>query len=153
MLIDLLYTTDDPRVVSKTTTNVSTGVDMTPKGNFDLCTPLVVLAYNTAYLGANYAYIPELARYYYINDMVLSPGSQIVLQLAVDVLKTWDAQIRACEGVVVRSESIGSNYLPDDKYPIDPREIWLQSIPLSGHNFTAPADGDRRYLIAVNATY
>lgn len=153
MLIDLLYTTDDPRVVSKTTTNVSTGVDMTPKGNFDLCTPLVVLAYNTAYLGANYAYIPELARYYYINDMVLSPGSQIVIQLAVDVLKTWDAQIRACEGVVVRSESIGSNYLPDDKYPIDPREIWLQSIPLSGHNFTAPADGDRRYLIAVNATY
>ena len=153
MLIDLLYTTDDPRVVSKTTTNVSTGVDMTPKGNFDLCTPLVVLAYNTAYLGANYAYIPELARYYYINDMVLSPGSQIVLQLAVDVLKTWDAQIRACEGVVVRSESIGSNYLSDDKYPIDPREIWLQSIPLSGHNFTAPADGDRRYLIAVNATY
>lgn len=153
MLIDLLYTTDDPRVVSKTTTNVSTSVDMTPKGNFDLCTPLVVLAYNTAYLGANYAYIPELARYYYINDMVLSPGSQIVLQLAVDVLKTWDAQIRACEGVVVRSESIGSNYLPDDKYPIDPREIWLQSIPLSGHNFTAPADGDRRYLIAVNATY
>lgn len=153
MLIDLLYTTDDPRVVSKTTTNVSTGVDMTPKGNFDLCTPLVVLAYNTAYLGANYAYIPELARYYYINDMVLSPGSQIVLQLAVDVLKTWDAQIRACEGVVVRSESIGSNYLPDDKYPIDPREIWLQSIPLSGHNFTAPLDGDRRYLIAVNATY
>lgn len=153
MLIDLLYTTDDPRVVSKSTTNVSTGVDMTPKGNFDLCTPLVVLAYNTAYLGANYAYIPELARYYYINDMVLSPGSQIVLQLAVDVLKTWDIQIRACEGVVVRSESIGSNYLPDDKYPIDPREIWLQSIPLSGHNFTAPADGDRRYLIAVNATY
>lgn len=153
MLIDLLYTTDDPRVVSKSTTNVSTGVDMTPKGNFDLCTPLVVLAYNTAYLGANYAYIPELARYYYINDMVLSPGSQIVLQLAVDVLKTWDLQIRACEGVVVRSESIGSNYLPDDKYPIDPREIWLQSIPLSGHNFTAPADGDRRYLIAVNATY
>lgn len=153
MLIDLLYTTDDPRVVSKSTTNVSTGVDMTPKGNFDLCTPLVVLAYNTAYLGANYAYIPELARYYYINDMVLSPGSQIVLQLAVDVLKTWDAQIRACEGVVVRSESIGSNYLPDDKYPIDPREIWLQSIPLSGHNFVAPADGDRRYLIAVNATY
>lgn len=153
MLIDLLYTTDDPRVVSKSTTNVSTGVDMTPKGNFDLCTPLVVLAYNTAYLGANYAYIPELARYYYINDMVLSPGSQIVLQLAVDVLKTWDAQIRACEGVVVRSESIGSNYLPDDKYPIDPREIWLQSIPLSGHNFTAPLDGDRRYLIAVNATY
>lgn len=153
MLIDLLYTTDDPRVVSKTTTNVSTGVDMTPKGNFDLCTPLVVLAYNTAYLGANYAYIPELARYYYINDMVLSPGSQIVLQLAVDVLKTWDAQIRACEGVVVRSESIGSNYLPDDKYPIDPREIWLQSIPLSGHNFTPPLDGDRRYLIAVNATY
>lgn len=153
MLIDLLYTPDDPRVVSKSTTNVSTGVDMTPKGNFDLCTPLVVLAYNTAYLGANYAYIPELARYYYINDMVLSPGSQIVLQLAVDVLKTWDTQIRACEGVVVRSESIGSNYLPDDKYPIDPREIWLQSIPLSGHNFTAPADGDRRYLIAVNATY
>ena len=153
MLIDLLYTTDDPRVVSKSTTNVSTGVDMTPKGNFDLCTPLVVLAYNTAYLGANYAYIPELARYYYINDMMLSPGSQIVLQLAVDVLKTWDAQIRACEGVVVRSESIGSNYLPDDKYPIDPREIWLQSIPLSGHNFTAPLDGDRRYLIAVNATY
>lgn len=153
MLIDLLYTTDDPRVVSKSTTNVSTGVDMTPKGNFDLCTPLVVLAYNTAYLGANYAYIPDLARYYYINDMVLSPGSQIVLQLAVDVLKTWDAQIRACEGVVVRSESIGSNYLPDDKYPIDPREIWLQSIPLSGHNFTAPLDGDRRYLIAVNATY
>lgn len=153
MLIDLLYTTDDPRVVSKSTTNVSTGVDMTPKGNFDLCTPLVVLAYNTAYLGANFAYIPELARYYYISDMVLSPGSQIVLQLAVDVLKTWDAQIRACEGVVVRSESIGSNYLPDDKYPIDPREIWLQSIPLSGHNFTAPLDGDRRYLIAVNATY
>lgn len=153
MLIDLLYTTDDPRVLSKSTTTVSAGVDMTPKGNLDIITPLVVLAYNTAYLSANYCYIPELGRYYYISDMVLSPGSQIVLQLSVDVLKTWDAQIRGCEGVIVRSESIGSNSCPDDKYPIDPREVWIQSIPLSGHNFTAPAAGDRRYLIAVNATY
>lgn len=153
MTIDLYYTTDEPAKVSKSLTAVSSGVSMTPKGNLDIMAPLCVLAYNTAYLAANYAYIGELGRYYFISDMVLSPGSQIVLQLELDALMSWSAGIRASEGVVVRSESIGSTYMPDDKYPIDPRQIWLESIPLSGHTFTTPADGDRRYLIAVNATY
>lgn len=153
MTINLLYTTDDPFVASKTVQNVANNVSIVPKGNFDILAPLVVLAYNASYLGANYAYIPDLGRYYYIQDQILSPGKQIVLQLNIDVRMSWDAGIRGCSGVVVRSQSIGSNYFPDDKLPVDPRRVWLESIPLSGHNFAAGSEGELRYMIAVNATY
>lgn len=153
MTINLSYTTDDPKTVSKTLTSVAANVSITPKGNMDIIKPLVVLAYSDDYLGANYAYIPDLGRYYYIRDSVLSPGKQIVLQLEIDVRMTWADGIRSCSGVVVRSESVGPTYFPDDKYPVDPRRVWLESRILSGHTFTVPEDGDRRYLIAVNATY
>lgn len=153
MTINLLYTTDDPFTATKTTTTVAASVTIVPKANLDILSPVVVLAYNAAYLGANYAYIPDLGRYYFIRDQILSPGKQIALQLNIDIRMSWDAGIRGCSGVVVRSESVGPTYFPDDKYPVDPRRVWLESRILSGHSFTVPADGDRRYLIAVNATY
>lgn len=153
MTINLSYTIDDPKTVSKSLTSVASSVSITPKGNLDILTPLVVLAYNDDYLSANYAYISDLGRYYFIKDMVLSPGKQIVLQLEIDVRMTWADGIRGCSGVVVRSQSVGPTYFPDDKYPVDPRRVWLESRILSGHSFTVPAQGDRRYLIAVNSTY
>lgn len=153
MTINLLYTTDDPMTATKTTTTVAAAVTIVPKANLDILYPVVVLAYNASYLGANYAYIPDLGRYYFIRDQILSPGKQIALQLGIDIRMSWDAGIRGCSGVVVRSESVGPTYFPDDKYPVDPRRVWLESRPLSGHSFTVPAEGDRRYLIAVNSTY
>lgn len=153
MTINLLYTTDDPFTATKTTTTVAAGVTIVPKANLDILSPVVVLAYNASYLGANYAYIPDLGRYYFIRDQILSPGKQIALQLNIDIRMSWDAGIRGCSGVVVRSQSIGSNYFPDDKLPVDPRRVWLESIPLAGHNFAAGSEGELRYMIAVNATY
>lgn len=153
MTINLYYTTDDPKTVSKTLTTVASAVTITPKGNMDIIRPLVILAYSDSYLSANYAYISELGRYYFIRDNILSPGKQIVLQLEIDVRMTWADGIRGCSGVVVRSQSVGPTYFPDDKYPVDPRRVWLESRILSGHTFPVPEDGDRRYLIAVNATY
>lgn len=153
MTINLLYTTDDPKTVTKTTTIVANAVPVVPKDNLDILSPVIVLAYNASYLGANYAYIPDLGRYYFIRDQILTPGKQIALQLNVDVRMSWDAGIRGCSGVVVRSQSIGSNYFPDDKLPVDPRRVWLESIPLAGHSFRVGSEGEMRYMIAVNATY
>lgn len=153
MTINLLYTTDDPKTATKTTNVVANNVSITPKANLDILAPVVLLQYNADYLGANYAYIPDLGRYYYIRDQILSPGKQIALQLYIDVRMSWDAGIRGCSGVVVRSQSVGSNYFPDDKLPIDPRRVWLHSIPLAGHTFTVGNEGEMHYMIAVNSTY
>ena len=61
---------------------------------------------------ANYAYIPDFGRYYYINNIVCT-GHLYELHMHVDVLMTYKAGIRACQAVVARQEKQYNLYLQD----------------------------------------
>lgn len=73
--------------------------------------PTILLNYNEAFIGCNYAYIPAWNRYYYITDIKVVNG-MMLLALHVDVLMTYANDIKGSIGHITRS-SKGNRYIPD----------------------------------------
>lgn len=63
----------------------------------------------------NYMDIPEFGRKYFITNIVGEAGNKVSIYGHVDVLSTYDAQIRNCPLIAARSESHYNFYLQDDK--------------------------------------
>lgn len=124
-----LYTTsDDPKVVSKELNEIGVAT-IVPTQNFDVIHPLFIIDYKENYLTANYCYCPLLKRYYFINGYNLDIGKKIILDCSIDVLKTYDEQIRNCTACVTRSESVGGpTYVVDDRLPVNPEIKEMKTI-------------------------
>ena len=113
--------TSDNRAVNKNLEELFTS-NCRIHGENSVMNPSLILETNTNSFNANYCYIPDLARYYYIKDWKLDAGLRIVFNCHVDVLQTYKSEISANAGVVVRNEMIGSNYIVDDQIPLDTRQ-------------------------------
>lgn len=78
--------------------------------------PIVVLQNETAaqiISSANYAYIAEFGRYYYIVNITSVSTGLWELELHVDVLMSYKSQILAQTAVVARQENRRNMYLDD----------------------------------------
>lgn len=121
--ISLYKITDDSRVINKTlgtAINGNTPIQLYLRDDVNILTPEVSFPYSATYAGANYAYIPEWKRYYFITDMYVTPAGRLFLRLYVDVLKTYASGIMAAQVNVMRSESAGVNQVHDSELPIAP---------------------------------
>lgn len=122
MLLNLYTTTDDTRVLNKTLTAVK-DINAVPVDGVTLLNPQFIVEYDSSILNANYCYISELQRYYYITNIVLMRGNRMQFNCAVDVLKTYADDIKNCTAVITRSESIGKpTQIIDKMLPIDPNK-------------------------------
>lgn len=131
MNITLYTTTDDMRTVNKTLSVVKS-VTATPTEPMNVLAPTLIINYDNSVLLANYVYIPALNRYYYIDNLDLLKGNRILLSCRVDVLKTYANDIRNCNCICARSESIGTpTQIPDKNLPIDPNREDIVSIVFS----------------------
>lgn len=123
MQIILYKYSGDNRVINKTLTNSLT----LP---CDIITPLNVLSPNVIILtGANrfdynYAYIPQLHRYYFISNYTLQAGNQIELDLNVDIYHTAKEVFENSESVILRCNE-PSDYV-DSKFPVE-QEYFTES--------------------------
>ena len=80
----------------------------------DRLNPIVLLDKDKVDLtNINYMYIPEFGRYYFITNIVGAAGNRVELHGHVDVLFTYDAQIRSCYVVAERSTNQQQAYLHD----------------------------------------
>ena len=117
--------------------------------------PQVTLDYDSSVLssGYNYCYIKEWGRYYYITDISCDSGKKIILTLAVDALNTWRDGIKNSPVTVIRSESVGINYVPDKQLPIDPTRFTLK-IPIDAYHIPFPAETNtsKHYAVMINAS-
>lgn len=64
----------------------------------------------------NYAYIPELGKYYYVNNINIVSNTIYEISLHVDVLMTYSAEIRNQEAVINRNRDNYNLYLNDDYF-------------------------------------
>lgn len=150
MTVTLYQTSDDRRVVTKTLTAIASNVTIVPKEQLDILTPRIRLAWNTSYLAANYMYISDLGRYYFISDMLLNTGHNIDIIGNVDVLMTYDAQIRALNATIIRSESVGHpTIIPDSKLPIDPNRQDVRSILFAADPFNDGGPLGKNFVLNV----
>lgn len=146
MTVTLYQTSDDPRVVTKAMTSIAT-VTAKPTENCSIINPQLILNNSSTpdLTSANYMYISDWSRYYFIDNIVMRPGREIELQGSIDVLTTYDTEIRSCTATVVRSQSVGKpTMIPDNKLPIDPNKKELLTAVSSFH-----PSGANLYLVRV----
>lgn len=89
-----------------------------PNEPCDILSPSIVLSYVSNIETYNYVYIPEFHRYYFITGISLLSGKRTVINCAVDVLHTYHADIKNCNGTIIRAEKPKSRNIHDSKYPI-----------------------------------
>ena len=131
MTLNLYTQSDDKRVVNKTLTSIATGIAITPMKSIDILRPTIIINYDNTYLSANYFYISDLNRYYYISSMEIEIGKCITITGEIDIRKSSAAAIPNVVATVVRSESVGApTEIPDSKLPIDPNREELKSIKI-----------------------
>ena len=82
-------------------------------GDVDAKRPVVILNNTTSKL-ANYAYIPVLGRYYYIENLVIKNDGRLILYLNSDPLSSFWDEYKNSPCVAKRSSSNYDPYLVDD---------------------------------------
>jgi hypothetical protein len=121
MDINFYRCNDDPRVLTKTLGNpVYTATNVVVKNDLTLREPSLELAYNAAIETANYLTIG--GKYYFIKPygITRATGGRMLVQASLDLLTTYDTQIRQLPAISRRTESSEMQdwYLRDTQQPI-----------------------------------
>lgn len=77
-----------------------------------------VMVEGTIPAGANYAYIPDFGRFYYVTDRDYITKDLCNLSLKTDVRKSFATQLYAARGIVQRNTQLYDMYLNDPKIPV-----------------------------------
>ncbi len=117
MVVTFYTCTDDPRVLSKVLTQVYTAQNVNIKSELSIMEPILELAYRPEIEACNYLSFD--GKYYYVKPggMIRAPGYRLIVQTQLDVLKTYDTQIRKLPGIATRTaqQDLQEAYLPDQQ--------------------------------------
>lgn len=144
--------TANPRKLDKSgeITAIGTAITSNTKHEIDIINPVFVVDYNASLLPANYAYIAEFNRYYYIT-IATDTAQKMIIRGTVDALFSHMSAIQNCPCTVVRSESIGINSVIDSKLPIDTRKIWIYGADFPQNPLNILNSDLYRYLLITNS--
>ena len=110
----------DSRKIDKSLTLVKTYSNADIVGNMDIQSPIISLQLDsfTEVINFNYIYIPELRRYYYVENSTIREDGFVQIQCKVDVLKSFKTDILASTQYVERQQNKCTYQLPDNLYNI-----------------------------------
>lgn len=148
MIVKFYKTEDAPNVVDKSLSSEVVKSNVHPVQPCNILQPTLEIDANTSLYDYNYAYIPDFVRYYYMSAPTLTTGGKMIVQLSVDVLKTYDDSIRLCNATILRNESVPT-LVPDDKLPIDSNRYFVQGIDFGQTPFsnTPQSESDKPYIL------
>ena len=118
----LYYNKSDKRYINKTLQSItyeggSDHIDVEFKEDTSITDPTFILRTQSKVLEGNYIYVPNLNRYYYINDYVVS-HQRIYINCHVDVLMSFKNEIKQQNVIVSRQENSYNLYQVDPKMVI-----------------------------------
>ena len=117
----ILYNnTSDSREINKNLTELST-INITLYLDTNVVNP--VFKVKNFINNANYMYVPDLHRYYYINNYTLS-NQCVYLHCSVDVLTTYKAEILNSVCLISRSENDYNDNIVDTLAPITENTVY-----------------------------
>ena len=120
----LYFNKSDKRYVDKQleaiTYEGSDHIDIEFKEDTSLEDPTFILRTQSKVLTANYIYVPDMNRYYYINDYTVS-HQIIYINCHVDVLMSFKKEFKKENVIVARNEKLFDLYLDDNKYKVQDR--------------------------------
>lgn len=151
MIVNLYSTGDNPKTVTKSLTAISS-VTARLVHPCNILRPELVLSGDSTVnaINANYVYIPDFGRYYFIKDHTTDTAVRIILSCEVDPLMSWAAGIKASKQLVTRSESVGKpTYTPDDQYLLKPNKD-IKVIAFEGGYFNLETATQISYNFLLN---
>ena len=143
MDIKLYHCSSDPRVVTKDISDMVSYNSATARDAFDVMGGSIIIATSSDLSDYNYAYITDVGRYYYITDITVLRDGVWQLTLAVDVLMTYNAAIRALHGTVDRQTNVNNGYISDPEYKA------LTFSKIVTKSFPAAMDDDSIILMTI----
>lgn len=87
----------------------------------------------------NYAYIPQLGRYYYISTQTFKTGGIVSLSLSVDVLMSYKDSILNSTQLIDRVQSKGKMYIGGYDWVTDER-TYIRTHKFAGNHFNKEND-------------
>lgn len=96
----------------------------------------------------NYVYISEFNRYYFVNDVEIENNKLYTLYLNIDILMSYNTQIRQLKGFVDRNEFTFNSRIVDDKMPFEQGvNVTYEEVP--NNVFKTDVDGST-YCFIIN---
>lgn len=104
--------------VTKQLTQIGTDIACTARGECSILTPEIEVELAAVPAAANYMYITEFGRYYFIDEISVVRTGLYRIRGTVDPLTSFATQLRACSGIVHRAESGNAynTYLDDGAF-------------------------------------
>lgn len=122
MQIDFYKCTDDKRVINKNLGTAKTFSNCQLNDESSIIKPSFIISNDISVYEYNYVYINTFNRYYYITNITVLNGEQMLIECTIDVLKSHATDILNCTVNSRRNENNYDMYLPDDR-PIESRYI------------------------------
>lgn len=128
MTATLYVNTSDNKYINKSISSLG-AVTIQLKEDTDLINPVIILENSGSVQGANYVYIDDFGRYYYIVEKTFS-HQRMELQLRVDVLMSFASGIKACDCIAARSANKYNMYLDDNQYTrLQYNQVYTKPFP------------------------
>ena len=107
-----LYSVNDGKNVINKTMTLKTTIEINLKRDVDIINPRLILIPNlhTGFSGINYAEIPELNRFYFVDSIANISATLWQLDLSCDVLETYKADILASKARLYRNLKAGDYF-------------------------------------------
>lgn len=140
MDIQLYHNNSENNVINKSLTGISTPSVVLKKPTSEL-TPSVILHTFENMEYCNYAYIPEFQRYYFIDDIKPLTGSEVQLDMRVDVLESFKNSILSLNAIVEKQETSGNKYFNDGSFNV------LSTEFLQSYNFPSGFDDNGEFIL------
>lgn len=142
MNLSIMRYNSDPNKIGKSKTTLSS-LSGTLRANTSIIDPVIVIE-GSLPATANYLYINEFERYYFINNIVAINSDLYEVHCHVDVLDSFASEILANMAVVARQEFKYSLYVDDQMYKVYQNpEITTQVFPsgFSGQSYVMAVAG------------
>lgn len=89
----------------------------------------------------NYMYIPDLNRYYFVDNIEFINGTQVKFSLSVDVLYTYADSILTTAQMIKRNAYTYNGLYQDEKYPVQQNKISVvknfSNVPFDKNDMTS----------------
>lgn len=141
MQITTYRNASEEHVLDKQLTVVNSGVTAMFKDDTNMVNPTIIIS-SLLSKNFNYVYISDTGRYYYVTDMTYSQ-QRTLITLAVDVLMSFNSEIKDLYVIANRSSSYFNLYQKDDTIPFENRNL-IATQPFSS------GFGGESLILAVN---
>ena len=97
--------------INKTLSSGLTVNDVIIQNDFDITNFDLLIKNSSFNIEYNYCFIPDLNRYYFIENIEKMNGSIYKIRITVDVLKSFSTQIKNINAIITKSENPDNNFV------------------------------------------